>query len=192
MNLKSLIDRAIDNWPAKLICFAIALMLFLFHQMSSLGRRYYSIPLSVYAEGNLIPAGTYPRVVRISIRGDPNQISTIHENDFTAFVDMSYFTDPGTYRIPVQIQLAGTALAAAPLEVEVDPQDISFTLDEKKVAFVPVAPSFSGEPAKGFEITGYTVNPPMVEISGPRSMVDNIREILSDSVSVSGRSAGFT
>ncbi len=192
MNLKSLIDRAIDSWPAKLVCFAIALMLFLFHQMSSLGRRYYSIPLNVYAEGTLIPAGTYPRVVRVSIRGEPNQISAIQENDFTAFVDINYFTEPGTYRIPVQIQLGGIALAADPLEVEVEPQDISFTLDEKKVAFVPVVPSFGGETADGFEITGYTVNPPEVEISGPSSMVDTIRDILSDSVLVDGKSTGFT
>ncbi|MDR2897585.1 MAG: hypothetical protein LBU99_02135, partial [Spirochaetaceae bacterium] len=192
MNLKSLIDRSLNNWPAKLICFAIALMLFLFHQMSSLGRRYYSIPLNVYAEGTLTPAGTYPRVVRISIRGEPNQISAIQENDFTAFVDMSYFTDPGTYRIPVQIQLGGTALAADPLEVSVEPQEISFALDKKGNSFVPVTPSFSGEPAKGFQVTGYSVNPAMVEIAGPQSMVDTVREILSDSVSIAGRSAGFT
>ncbi len=192
MKIKSLFDHLVENWPAKIICFTLALLLFLFHQMSTLENKYLSVPLRIYAEGELVPASSYPRVVRVSLRGKPENISSVTENDVTAFVDFSYYTEPGFQTVPVQIQLSSSAMSVNPLEVQVEPQQITVNLEDRITAFVPITPSFTGELAKGYRIADYSSNPAMVEISGPRSIVEKIDEMFSDSISIEGKNASFT
>lgn len=192
MNIKSLTDRAFENWPAKIVCLALSLLLFLFYRMSTLEERYFSVPLGLETNGDLVPASSYPRTVKITLRGENDRIYPILEQDVVAFVDLSRFTKEGEYRVGIQTRLSGTALEVSPLEVSVDPAEITLRVEHKVVKKVPVTPSFKGYPEAGYEFSGYSVNPAILEIAGPRSASEKILDLVTETIELSGRNASFS
>jgi len=191
MTTKNLIDKLLENWPAKIVCLAIALMLFLFYRMSTLQERFFSVPLHIETNGDLVPASAYPRMVKISLRGEVDAIYPILEDDVVAFLDLSPYTKEGEIRVSVQTRLKGTALDVEPLQVSVEPGEISFRVEHRMVKKVPVTPSFKGYPEAGYEFSGYILNPSIIELSGPRSAVEKITEVGTDSVELAGRNQSF-
>ncbi len=192
MKAPSLVERALVDWPAKIVCLVLALLLFLFYRMSTLDQRYFSVPLAVESNANFAPASTYPKMVKIRLRGETDSIYPILESDITASVDLARFDAEGEVRVPIRAHLSGTALGIDPLEVTVDPPEIKVRLEHRISKKVPVNPDFRGFPETGFELTGYTVNPSTADISGPRSAVSKIATVTTDAVDLSGRSANFS
>ena len=41
MTVKKLTEKLLENWPAKIVCLALALLLFLFYRMSTLDERFF-------------------------------------------------------------------------------------------------------------------------------------------------------
>jgi hypothetical protein len=81
LNGRKLLIKVVENWPVKVLSIALAIILFVFHRMSVLEDRFFSVPLKVETAGTLIPASPYPRMVRVSLRGDANSIYPILEDD---------------------------------------------------------------------------------------------------------------
>ena len=104
LNGRKLLARAAENWPAKVLSIALAIILFVFHRMSMLEDRFFSVPLNLEINSNLVPASSYPRMVRVSLRGDANSIYPILEDDIEAYLDLTRYTDRGHYRAPVQVR----------------------------------------------------------------------------------------
>ncbi|HHO54620.1 MAG TPA: hypothetical protein ENK18_28030 [Deltaproteobacteria bacterium] len=70
--------------------------------------------------------------------------------------------------------------------VSIKPSSLRFTLDELAVTKVKVRPVLVGDPGDGFEIQESTVDPPVIEVRGPRSKVASLREVSTRSIDVSG------
>ncbi len=191
MTANNLTEKIFENWPAKIVCIALALLLFLFYRMSTLQERYFSVPLQVETNGDLVPASAYPRMVKITLRGETDSIYPIQEGDVIAYLDLSHFTKEGEYRVSLQTKLKGTALDVDPLEVTVEPVELKLRLEHRLVKKLSVTPSFKGYPEAGYEFAGYTVSPSSVEVSGPRSLVEKMSDVVTETVELSGRNASF-
>ena len=89
MSLRKVLSKVAENWPAKVFSIALAMVLFVFHQMNSLAERFFSVPLLLESQSNLVPATSYPRMIRITLRGDSNSIYSIQEEDIQAYIDIS-------------------------------------------------------------------------------------------------------
>jgi YbbR domain-containing protein len=179
------------NWHVKILSVALAIILFVFHRMSLLEDRFFSAPLQVETNGNLVPASSYPRMVRISLRGEPNSINPIQEDDIEPYLDLTKYTAEGTYRAPVQVRKKGTALGVDPLEISVDPPEVSIELDQKISKYVPLTPSFQGYLAGGYEMT-YTLTPSQVVAEGPLRLMSGLSELSTEFIELDGRSDDFT
>ena len=57
MNPRQLLERIAHNWPVKVLSVALAVLLFLFYRISSLEERFFSVPLDLRINENLVPAG---------------------------------------------------------------------------------------------------------------------------------------
>lgn len=191
MNVKNLTEKVFENWPAKIVCVTLSLLLFLFYRMSTLEQRFISVPLSVVTNGDLVPASNYPRMVKVSLRGEMESIYPIQESDVIAYVDLAKYNKEGEFRVPVQTRLKGSALEIDPLEVVVEPVEITLRLEHQLIKKVPVTASFKGYPEAGYEFSGYTVNPEVVEVSGPRSAIERINDMVSEQVELTARNASF-
>ena len=191
MNMNKIIAKVAENWPAKVISIALALIIFVFHRMSSLSERFFSVPLVFISQTNLVPASPYPRTIRISLRGDVNNIYTIQEDDISAYVDLARYDKPGNYQAAIQIQKNGTALDVSPLEIRIEPGEIALSLDHKISKFVPLSANIQGEVEPGYILNSHALNPTQVIIDGPSRLIGNISQLSTDVVDLGGRNGDF-
>jgi YbbR domain-containing protein len=192
LNSRKLLAQAVEKWPAKVLSVAVALILFVFHRMSTLESRFFSVPLRLETSSELIPASSYTRIVRVSLRGDANSIYPIMEDDIEAYVDLKKYTADGWYRSPVQIRKKGSALGVEPLEISVDPLEVSLRLERKAGKTVPLIPSVRGAVESGYELISQSLSPAHVSIEGPLSALESVPELYTDEIDLGGRSESFS
>jgi hypothetical protein len=192
LNSSKLIAQAVKNWPAKMLSVAFAIVLFIFHRMSVLEERFFSVPLVIETNGEMIPASSYPRMVRVTLRGDANSIFPIVEEDIQAYLVLARYTEPGTYRSSVEIRKKGTALGVNPLEIGVDPLEVSVELDHKTSKSVFLSPRYEGYVESGYELVSYALEPAQVVIEGPARLVGGISDLATEYVELDGRNADFS
>ena len=192
MDWRKLFARAVENWPAKVLSLALAIILFVFHRMSILETRFFSTSLIVERVTGMMPSSPYPGMIRVSLRGEANGIYSIFDEDIEAFVDMGEFESPGTYLVPVQWRKKGTALGVNPLQISVDPSEITFSLDYRMSKPVPLVANFRGQVESGYTMVSYTLNPTQVVIEGPVGLIGAISELYTEPIDLEGRRTDFT
>ena len=192
MSGRKLFAKAVENWPAKILSLGLAIILFVFHRMSTLETRFFSIPLNIERSGALMPSSSYPRMIRVSIRGEANSIYPIIEDDIEVYVDMGKFTTPGVYNVPVQWRKKGSAEGVEPLQVSVEPAEITLSLDHKISKFVPLTANLRGQVESGYTMTSYSLNPAQVIVDGPAELMSGVFELYTDSVDLDGRRSNFS
>ena len=191
MNSKKLLVKIVENWPAKVLSIAIALILFVFHRMSTTATRPLSVPLILETNAALVPASSYPQNVRIQLRGEDEGIKSIADGDIEAYVDFSRYDDEGLYRAPVQIRKKGSALGIEPMEISVNPLEVSIHLDRRIVKNLPVAADIRGKVASGFEMVTHAMSPSEVIAAGPSSILGGITALSTDPINLDGRNGDF-
>ena len=191
MRSKGLGKRLLSDWPAKVLSLAAALLLFFFYRLNRLECRYISVPLNVSFNEEYLPSSQLPRSVRVTLRGESNDLFSIQEDDIRATLDLSPFRGEGAFRAPVQIEKGGTALGVDPLEIAVDPADAAVSIERRVTRVLPVTPSFKGFLETGYEMVSFDISPPEVEVYGPAGAVARLTDIQTDFIELTGRSADF-
>ena len=192
LNINKLIDKITQNWIAKAVSIGLAVILFVFHRMTSLETRIITVPLAVQTSGGLVPASPYARTIRVSLRGDATAIFSIQEDDIEAYIDLEKYETRGLYRAPVQIRKQGSALAVEPLEIIVDPVEISLQLDHRISKYIPLQANLRGNVEEGFEFMSHTLTPAEVIAEGPMSAMAGISLLSTDIIDLNGRREDFT
>src|SRR5574344_2502172 len=164
MKAKRLLEKIAENWPAKVVCFVMALLLYILHQVSLLDRKTFTVPLSVVAEGGMYPMTDCPDYVRVTVRSTTENIAEAIQADITASLDLTTYDQEGTYSVPVSVHLSPKLLLMDPFEVTVKPESVFVRMEEKTLRYVPVMPAVSGEPVHGYIVKNMTVTPQTVQI----------------------------
>jgi len=183
--------RLNENWPAKAVCAALAIVLYVYHHNDQLQERHLSLPLGVETSTALTPASDYPRSVRVTIRGEPTSVEPIREDDLEAYVDFNGAAKPGDYRGTVKIRTKGTAQGVAPLDMSWEPLEIAVTLDTRVSRYVPVRAEPRGAAQPGYVLDSLTLNPSQVIIEGPARLAQDVTELTAE-VDLDGRAGNFT
>ena len=191
MKVKQFVDKLMDNWPVKVVCFVMALFFYVFYRVSILDRKSFAVPLTVLAENGMVVASSCPSDVKVTVRSTPEAVSTLRETDFTAFLNLNFIAKPGEYTLPIELQLSDRALLAEPLEIKTSPSELKIVVEEKTSAFVRVKPLTSGEVARGYEIKAIQVEPELVEVIGPASLVGGLSRVQSRLLNVGNAKASF-
>ena len=180
------------DWPAKVLSLAVALLLTLFFNLTRLEQRTISIPLTISINDEMAPSSQYPRMVRVSLRGERDAIYGIREDEISASLDLAEYKSEGVFKAPIRLEKRGNALTADPLEIHPEPAEIAIGLERRVMKKVPVTPSFKGFLESGFELTTFDLNPAEVTISGPAGLVARTTEIATDTIELSGKKSDFT
>jgi len=192
VKINKLLDKISENWIAKAVSIGIAVLLFVFHRMAGLETRFMNVPLAVQTGNALVPASSYPRVIRVSLRGDADKISAIQEDDIEAFIDLERHDSAGTYRAPVQIRKRGSALGIEPLEITVEPAEITLQLDRKTSKYIPLQANIRGDVDAGYEFVSHTLSPAQVMADGPYAALNAISLLSTDFIDLDGRNEDFS
>jgi YbbR domain-containing protein len=187
-----LLRRTLENWPAKIIALGIAIVIVLFNDLADVSERYFSVPLDLRLSGDVVPGEEFTNRVRIRLRGDESQIFEVQEEDVIAYADLTEHTTEGVFRAPVQVERTGSALDLEALEISVEPANVTVTLEEKLVRSLEVVPNIAGFPPPGYELSDYRVSPTTVDVVGPRSRVEELTQILTEEISLTGRTSDFS
>lgn len=192
MPIKSGFARIIRNWPAKILSFALALLLLVFHDITRLEERFLTVPLEVELNEAFMPASSYPQQVRVRLRGESEQVFRVLEEDVRAYLDVRRYDSAGEFRASVAIERSGAAADAETLEITVEPDSVVLELEEKLLKSVEVTPSTNGFPPAGYELVQLIATPSSVEIEGPQSVVTGISSVVTEDVDLSSRREDFT
>ena len=187
-----LLKKITEKWPVKVLSVAAALIISIFYRMNTLETRFFSVPLKIETNSALVPSNSLANAVRISLRGEPDGIQQIIEEDIEAYIDIGKYTSEGTYRAPVQIRKKGSALGVAPLEISVLPIEISLVLEQNVVKSVPVFPVFMGAISQGFELADRQIIPDTIIAEGPRSALEDIKEFNTEIIDIDRRYENFS
>ena len=180
------------NWAAKLFCFAIAVVVVLFNRMDKIEDRTMNIPFKLYTNSEYITVQDIPRTIKVSLRGNKDDIYSILSSDLTAFADFTNVAENGSYARPIKIERSGSALYITPLEIHTTPNQINLAFERKTIKRIPLEPVVRGTPAEGYEISGTFLSPNFVTVEGPESVLDSISSFKTTSVDLDGHSDNFS
>lgn len=192
MNRKKLIDKILENWTAKVICFVLALLIYIFHQVTLLEKKTITVPLTVESNGVLTPTTELPRFVKVTVRSTADLIPTIYGSGIKAVLSLTEFTEKGFYDVPIRINLSEGLALTDPLEITVKPEILTVNLDEKIMKYIPVEPAVSGKPEHGYTVKDISVSPSSVKVIGPSSIIEKTKFIYTKKVLVSGAAKSFS
>ncbi|MFW6293383.1 MAG: YbbR-like domain-containing protein [Spirochaetota bacterium] len=187
-----LVRRALENWPAKIIALGIAIVIVLFNDLADVSERYFSVPLELRLDGDVVPGAEHTNRIRVELRGEESQIFEVLEEDIVAYADFTEHTTEGVFRAPVEVQRTGSALDMEALEISVEPANVTVTLEEKLVRSLEVVPDIAGFPPPGYELSDYRVSPTTVGVEGPRSRVEGLTQILTEEINMTSRTSDFS
>ena len=180
------------NWAAKLFCFAIAVVVVLFNRMGKIEDRTMNIPFKLYTNSEYLTVQDIPRTIKVSLRGNKDDIYSILSSDLTAFADFTSVAENGSYSRPIKIERSGSALYITPLEIHTTPNQISLAFERKTIKRIPLEPVVRGTPAEGYELSGTLLSPNFVTVEGPESVLDSISSFKTTSVDLDGHSDNFS
>ena len=192
MNRKQLIDNLLKNWPAKIICFAIAIFLYLFYQASLIDKKSFVVPLEIQESGLVVHVGNVPSSVVINIKANENEIKAIFASDFKATLNLNNIVSSGTYDIPIEVSISEKLMSIDPLEVKLKEEKLSIDVEKLITRFIKVEPSVVGEVDSNYEIKEIKMEPSTIEVRGPESIVNAIDTIKTDKVNVSNAKTNFS
>ena len=167
------------NWKVKLICFAMALLLFLYRANTehSIFARTISVPLTIKLDKMVVAASYNSDDVKVKIHGIEKDIKNLSEDDFEAYVDTSYAVEAGEYEFPIRLKYSDAVFNLDSLELNVFPKTIKLSLDTKSSRYLDVEPLYGGVPAFGYEVTSVTTDPSQILVSGAKRLVEGLGDV---------------
>jgi YbbR domain-containing protein len=192
MRQTSFIYRLFDRWPVKIICIALAIVLYILFRVNTLTERQLTIPLRVLIPEGFVVSSEYPGSINVTLRGEEDELKGILPDDIDAFVDLTPYPEEGEYQIPVEFRKKGSALQPEALELRPRPRDITLSQERRTVRSFIVRPELSGFPALGYELTQFFISPSSVTAVGPQSQLAKLTDLKTELIDLSGRRNDFT
>ena len=185
--IRMLVTRAgkavVKNWGTKLVALLIAVVLWatLIAQDPSLTREktFEGVTISVTGADTMkrngyIVVSDLDRVLDdayLRVEVPQLQYDTVTSSPFNARVDLSRVKTTG--RQTVNVLTTNTSMYGTVLEVE--PSSVQITVEEYVTRYrIPVTVSIIGKMPEGYYATMPSIDPPMIAVSGPKSLVDSI------------------
>lgn len=186
MKVNRILKKITENWGAKVLCFILAIMIYMFHQTTIFSRKTFAVPLIVVANGSVVPIENHPDFVRVTVRTNADQISMLNEDTVTARIDLNAYVEEGAFDVPVSINISHELRTLEPLEIKVKPEYIPILLEKKLEEYIEIEAAVTGNPAAGYALTGVSVSPSTTYVAGPSSIVSAVDRIKTEKIDITG------
>lgn len=168
---------------------ALLLASFLWYSINALERdaeRIIEIPVSIRRTPPDLIVTTPPnKPVMVTLRGPRTILDGVDEGKARLVVDLSG-AGPGETRVELNDSMLTPDMPRRLKVLRMQPARLKVKVEPLAKKRLPVRLNLAGSPALGYRITGSSITPDHVEVSGPRSKVDGLTEIATESVSLHG------
>lgn len=176
---------SIRNFGLKVLSIFIAALLWLVVAGDSVVERVLRVPVELQ---NLPPeleiVSNPPDTVEVRLRGSSGTLSRMAPGDVAAVIDLRaarpgrrlFHLTPGQVKAPYGLET-----------VQVSPATLTLEFETSGVRVVRVTPTIDGRPAAGFEVTAVRSEPETIEVAGPASALKQLREAITEPISVADR-----
>lgn len=170
-----------SNWGLKLVSLAIAIVLWLIVVNIDdpvTKKQFYNIPVEMIHEEALDSVGkvyevTEGSVVSVTVEGKRSLIDNLKNTDFIATADLSKLSITNAVPIEVSLQKYADRVTVTLGKVNT----VTVNLEDVKKDTFPIKVVTSGDVAQGYAIGVAKSTPNMIEVSGPKSVINQISEV---------------
>jgi YbbR domain-containing protein len=144
------------------------------------------VPMEVVNRGEgLVVMGGVGQEVSVRVRTPQSIWEDLTSSSFRAYIDLEGL-DVGLHEVPVRVEPASGLVRI----LEVSPATLTVRLDTRGEKTVRVRVSVYGNPPLGFGIGAVQVEPDMVKVTGPQTLVDQVAQLTAE-VYLSGQKDTF-
>ncbi len=181
-------DVLLKNWGVKLTSIILALFLWMAVRGEPPAERVITVPLEIVRPVDMEITGERPSTVELTLRGAASGMWSAQPLP-SCRIDLQ---DAAEGEHVVSLTQANVRLPrASGLEVvAIRPARVKLVLERTITRIVPVEVS-RGDPPLDLEVYSASVTPQSVVIAGPRTRVQAIREVSTESISLAGRRESF-
>ncbi|MCC7034252.1 MAG: YbbR-like domain-containing protein [Acidobacteria bacterium] len=176
---------SIRNFGLKALSIFIAALLWLVVAGDSVVERVLRVPVELQnLPSELEIVSNPPDMVEVRLRGSSGTLSRMASGDVATVIDLRaarpgrrlFHLTPGQVKAPYGLET-----------VQVSPATLALEFETSGVRVVRVSPTVDGRPAAGFELAGVRSEPETVEVAGPASALKQLREAITEPISVADR-----
>ncbi|MBI1762858.1 MAG: hypothetical protein HYR56_15620 [Acidobacteria bacterium] len=175
----------------KAIALALAALLYLIARQPLSEVRVVGVPVEFtgLSQGVELLGDSAPQTVSLRLRGPRDQVRGLLPNQLSVLANLAN-KEPGE-RV-VQLKLKDVVAPDGVEVLQIEPASIKFRLEPITKKSVKVEPQLIGGLEEGVELYRITATPNEVEIMGPQSLLDAVKQVKTESVSLKGRRQSFS
>ncbi len=169
------------GWKVLALFLAVALWVGLITQDPTLTREktFTDVPVTIVGLDSLKRSGRIPQTdlnavlptVRLKVDVPQKEYNNVTAANYNVRVDLSRITADGVQ----DVKITATSSSTYGSVVEIVPDTLQIAFEEYKIRYrIPVTFILEGDPPAGYYSGDLSVNPHLLTISGPASLVDNV------------------
>ncbi|MBO0720508.1 MAG: YbbR-like domain-containing protein [Blastocatellia bacterium] len=179
----------IENVGLKILALLLALLLFAVSRQPKAQVRLSGVPLEFQ---NISPglevSGDVAQSVSVRLSGPRDVVRNLSPNQLLVIANLSN-KDSGERN--VQLRPDADSLPDNVEVLQIVPPSIRLKLEKTMKRFVTIVPQFEGDVPEKLEVYRKIVEPPIIEIEGPKSQVERLNEVMTETVNLAGRTNSF-
>jgi YbbR domain-containing protein len=181
--------RPFANLGYKVLAVVLALFLWLVARGSSSVERGFDVPVVLqHTPDDLVVVDQSADMVNLRVSGTRAAQRNLEPERLQYAIDISG-AKPGVAKFEVDLSRFEETLPRGSRIVSRSPAQIELNLESRVTRLVRVRPDLEGKPAEGYRVAAVDVEPPRVRITGARSEVLRLSEVVAETVDVSGATA---
>jgi YbbR domain-containing protein len=178
------VPNVFANFGLKLLAVAIGLFLWTVARGSSNVERAFDIPLTVHGlPDDLVVVSQGVEAVNVRVSGSMVALRNLEPEKFEYALDVS---GAKAGRADYEVDVTRFEFPRGSKLVSRSPSEIALTFERRATRQVKVRADVEGRPAQGFKIEKVEIAPPRVRITGARSEVLRLSEVVTEMIDVTG------
>jgi YbbR domain-containing protein len=177
------------NFGYKLLAAGVALLLWGVSHGTRPIERGFDVPMALRdVPDDLVVVDQSTDAVNIRVKGSQAALRSLSVADIQYVVDLSGARPGGTQH---EVDAESVDLPRGAEIVSRSPSSIDFELVPRGTKAVNVRADLAGEPAEGFVVGEVEIDPLRVRITGPRREVFRLKEVVTETIDLSGVDESF-
>ena len=188
--MKKLFKFVTDDILTKMASVVLAVLVWFMVQGEVTTRRtMHGITYNLMVNKDMIVTRQEDEFLRVILSGPQEVIQELNKSAVRISHDLTSIRTPGA----VVFSLLDQDIVIPPRTqiVSIHPKQLKVYLDQVMEKELPVKVKWVGQPESGFQVKDAVVNPDLVRIQGPKSALEQVTEIKTESVLLTGRSRSF-